>query len=416
MKNIIADINDKIGFACLPDTTRQFILTHFNFLLFTTIPGVFLNTFFYNQDGKISTVAMFTAISSFTLAVVMHFASVVSIKTSSSTVIRIGVALYNVFFIFLLLFRENAADNVILLSLLNGIANGFYWQGYNELARNLTTEGNLDKTLSLLGLVTSVVNLLIPMVSGGVIMSFPTKGIGYTVIFVISFLFSVYTTYISFKLEKQKSSIKSNIPGMLKFMFTDKTAMLTCAAEFARGIRNSSFPLFLSIIFYRQVMNEGILGINTTLSGLVAIVSFLAASKILRPENRVKYIYIASFLSIVLFLPLFISTSPAILFILTLVNALVGAFIDNPSIGIFFTIFRGLNNGVSFAQLMSGRELFLALGRATGLFILAIFSQSDFLLAVFALIANAALLINIALYSCAYKMYKKKQSICEVKQ
>lgn len=336
----------------------------------------------------------------------MHFASVVSIKTSSSTVIRIGVALYNVFFIFLLLFRENAAENVILLSIINAVANGFYWQGYNELARTLTTEGNFDKTISLLGMVNSVVNLLIPMISGGVIISCPTKGIGYTVIFVLSFLFSVFTMYISFKLEKQKSNETSNITGMYKFIFTDKIAFITCIAEFTRGIRNNSFPLFLSIIFYRQVMNEGLLGINTTLSGLVAIVSFLVASKILRPENRVKYIYLASFLSIALFLPLFISTSPVILFILTLVNALVSAFIDNPSIGIFYTVFRDLKNGVSFAQLMSGRELFFGLGRATGLFILVVFSQSNFLLALFALIANAALLINIALYSYAYKIFK----------
>lgn len=404
----IVALNDRIGFSTLPKATQKYILTHFNFLLFTTIPGVFLNTFFYNQDGKISTVAIFTAITSFGLAVVMHLASIVSIKTSSSTVIRIGVALYNVFFIFLLLFRDHAAENVILLSIINAVANGFYWQGYNELARTLTTEGNFDKTISLLGMVTSVVNLIIPMISGSIIMSCPTKDIGYTVIFVLSFLFSLFTTYISFKLQKQKSNETSNIPGMYKFIFTDKTAALTCAAEFTRGIRNSSFPIFLSIIFYRQVMNEGLLGINTTLSGLVAIISFLAASKILRPSNRVKYIYIASFLSIALFLPLFISASPVVLFILTLVNALVSAFIDNPSIGIFYTIFRDLKDKVSFAQLMSGRELFFGLGRAAGLFILVAFSQSDFLLALFALIANSALLINIFLYSYAYKIFKRK--------
>ena len=155
-----------LGLTDIPKKTQKFIFTHFNFVLFTTIPGVFINTFFFRQDGRISTVAIYNGVACFGSAVVMHLSSQISLKKSPVFVLRIGVAFFNIFYIALLLLQNNAAKYMLLLGVLNAVASGFYWQGYNEMVKLCTNESIFDRTVSLIGLSSAVVTLVVPIVSG----------------------------------------------------------------------------------------------------------------------------------------------------------------------------------------------------------------------------------------------------------
>jgi MFS transporter, YQGE family, putative transporter len=385
------------GLAEIPAATKKFIFTHFNFLLFTTIPGVFINTFFFNQDGKISTVSIYTAITCFGMALVMHISSQISLKKSPAYVLRLGVAIFNIFYITLLLLQSNAAKFMILLGILNAIASGFYWQGYNEMMKLCTSEGIFDKTVSLIGLAGAVVTLVIPLISGLIITYCPGQ-IGYTIIFAISFVFSLYTTYLTTQLEKSKIAGKSNLKGVYRYIFTNKSVLAANFAELMRGIRNSAFPLFLTIIFYKLVSNEALLGVNNMLCGLASILSYIIAGRVLRPGNRLKSILTACLISIVLFLPMFYSMNPAVIFVLAIVNACICAFIDNPAIAFFYSLFEKPIDGITFSQIMSVREIFFATGRAIGLVLLIIFSRSNLMLAIFVLLLNISIIFSWALF------------------
>lgn len=379
-----------IGLIGIPTDTRRFIFTHFNFLLFTTIPGVFINTFFFRQDGRISTIAVYNSIVCFGTAMCMHLSSRISLKKSPAFVMRIGIAIYNVFYIVLLLLQHDAAHYTVLLGLLNAVASGFYWQGYNEMVKLCTEEGNLDRTVSLIGLANSVVTLVIPLFSGLVITYCPGMT-GYTIIFVLSFISSLYTTYLSTKLENKKIHGVSNIPAVYRYIFTHRRVLAGDCAELLRGIRNSAFPIFLSIIFFKFVTNEALLGVNNMLCGVVSIVAYIAAGKVVRPGNRLKSLLYATLITVVIFLPLFFVMNAAAVFVLAIVNAFVCAFIDNPAFAVFYALFDEPAEGITFSQIMATHEVFFATGRVIGFVLLTVLSATSFMLASFVLIENVSL-------------------------
>lgn len=392
-----------IGLLELPRKTKQFIFTHFNFLLFTTIPGVFINTFFFRQDGKISTVAIYNAVCVFGLALVMQFSSQISLKKSPVFVLRIGVALFNIFYICLLVFQKDAVRYMLLLAVINAIASGFYWQGYNELVKLFTSEDIFDRTVSLIGFSSAVVTLFIPMFSGLVI-TYCGNGLGYFVIFAVAFVFSLYTTYLTTRIGKAKINGKSNLAGTYHYIFEHKNVLCVCLAELLRGIKNTAFPLFLNIIFFKFVTNESFLGINNMLCGLASILSYAIAGKIIRPNNRLKNILVASAVSTVMFLPLFFIMNSAAVFVLAIVNAFICAFIDNPAIGVFYGTFENSFGGITFSQLMAAREVFFAVGRVAGCVLLIVFSGSFLMLAVFSLIANLSTVVTWAFLHLSFKL------------
>ena len=394
------------GLMEIPKNTKKFILTHFNFLLFTTIPGVFINTFFFRQDGKISTVAIYNAIMVFGLSLVMHISSKISLKKSPVFVLRIGVAVFNVFYITLLLLQNNAARFMPLLGILNAIACGFYWQGYNELVKLCTDENTFDRTVSLIGLSNAVVTLVVPILSGLLITYCPGQ-LGYSLIFALSFISSLYTTYLTTRIDKVKITGQSNIPGAYRYIFTNKRVMYATFGEVMRGIKNMAFPLFLNIIFFKLVSNEAILGVNNMLCGFASIISFIIAGKLIRPGNRLKCILTSSLISIVLYLPLFFYMNSALIFILAIVNAFISAYIDNPAIAIFYALFEKPVEGIAFSQIMAAREVFFAVGRVIGLVLLIIMAQSTFTLALFAFILNFSTALTWVFYRAAAKENNK---------
>lgn len=396
-ERITALLEYRTGLIDIPTLTQKFIATHFSFLLFTTIPGVFINTFFFRQDGKISTVALYNAISVFGLAIVMQLSSQISLKKSPVFILRIGVVLYNIFYIILLLLQGNAVKYTVLLGILSALANGFYWQSYNELVKITTSEKIFDRVVSLMGMVSSFVNLVVPLISGIIISTFGGQ-LGYNIIFAISFLFSLCTTFLATKLGDVKIVGVSNLSGTYRYVFSSKKIFGIFAAEFFRGIKNTAYPLFLNIIFFKMITNEAILGLNTTLCGLTAIFSFILAGRIIRPRNRLQCVLISSVISTIVSIPLLVYMKPLVLFILSIANALVAAFLDNPSVGIFYTAFEKPIDGISFSQLLSTREVFFGAGRVVGLTMLVLLSRSSFMFAVFALIVNASTLLTWLLY------------------
>lgn len=376
-----------LGLCNVPANTKKFLITHFYFLLYTTIPGVFINTFFYRQDGRLSTVSIYNAIVAFGLALVMQVSSKISLKKSPVFIIRIGVVLFNVFYILLLLLQNQAVKYMPLLGVVNAIANGFYWQGYNELIKLCTSENIFDRIVSIVGLSNAAITLLVPIISGCLI-TYIGGYLGYTIIFCISFLFSIYTTYLSTQIGNIKIAGASNLAGVYRNVFTNKISFKVYMAEFFRGIKFTAFPLLLTIIFFKFITNESILGINNMLCGLTSMVSYFIAGKIINQKNRSKSLLLATVVSLLCSLPMFFIINSAYVFILAIINTCAASYIDNPATAIFYYAHDKLKDGINFPQVMASREVFFASGKVVGLILIIVSSNNLFQLAVAAFILN----------------------------
>lgn len=409
MRRWAASLGSQLGLRQIPLNTRRFILTHFMCLLSTTIPGVFINTFFFRQDGKMLTIALFNAVTVFGMALVMQLSSHISLKKSPVFVLRIGIVFFNLFYILLLLLQNQAVRYMPLLAAFNALANGFYWQGYNELMKLCTTEEILDRTVSLMGLAGAVITLIVPVLSGLLITGAGARW-GYFIIFCLSFGFSLYTAFLSTRIDRVKFLAESDLGAVYRRIFSNRRMFLCYLAELFRGVRNTALPVLYSIVFFKLVTNEAVLGVNNMACGLLAVASFVIAGKVVRGSNRMRFILLATVLSALFSVPFFFSMNPVSLFALSMVNAFLTTYIDNPGIALFYSAFGETSGRVNFAQIMASHEVFYAVGRVAGLSVLVALSGSFKMLALAVLLLNLTPLLTWALYGFALRLPPEAES------
>ena len=365
-----------LGLYELPEGNRRFLFAHLNFILFMTIPGVFINTFFFRQDGRVSTVVVYNAICCFGAAVFMQLSSYIAIRKSPLLVLRAGIVLYNLFYFTLLALQNHAVHFMPLLGVMNAMASGFYWQGYNILLRSFTNDDNFNRTLSLIGISNAAVSFLVPMLSGFIITRLGSR-LGYSAVFVLSFSVSVYTAYLSTRIPPVRLEVKPRLVFTYQQIFRIRSWRRMFYSEFFRGVRDQSFPLFLSIIFFKLIENESILGLNTMVCSMAAIASFYFSGRIIRPGNRIRCISVSTVILTAVFALMFWRFSAGILFFLSVCNALLATYISNPWIGAFYAHYQELPQDINFSQLMAAHEIFFALGRLVGFGLLIVFTLSS---------------------------------------
>jgi YQGE family putative transporter len=400
----------KLGIDEISSGNKRFLFTHFNYILFTTLPGIFINTFFFRQDGRLSTVVIYNAIACFGSAMLMQLSSYISIKKSPVFIMRIGIVIYNLFYLTLLLLQKRAVYYMPLFGLMGAMAGSFYWSSYYTLLHHMTDGSeSINRSLALVGISGSIVSLIIPVASGFIITNF--KGsLGYSIIFLLSFIFSLFTTYLSTRIPYIKLNAQSNLKRAYITVFKTKSWLYIMLCEFVRGIRDMAYPIFLSMVFFKLLENEAILGINSMLCSVVAMISFYFAGKIIKPNNYIKCITIATSVLIITSLIVTIKIGPITIFAVSLINALLWTYIANPSMGAFYSKFDKLEGEINFTQLIAVHEVFFATGRVLGLAFIVFISFKTNLLFLALVVLNLTGFFGGFFLKMSYRAQKKEET------
>ncbi|NJP39525.1 MFS transporter [Oscillospiraceae bacterium HV4-5-C5C] len=402
LKALGSHIGMRLGLATLPAGHRSFIKEHLFFLLFAAIPGTFVNTFFFRQSGTVATAAIYNALACFGSALVMHFSSFVVIKKNPAFLMRVGVMLYNLFYLALIIGREQAAAYMPLYALGAAVAGGFYWQGYNLLMQSAASPEIVNHTVSLFGMGSAVISLVIPVLTGNLI-SHMQGMTGYTVVFFLAFVVSLYTLNLARRIPVSHQSTSHNLIKAYHYTFTHKSWLLVMLSETFRGMRETSFPLFLSLIFFRYVNNELLLGISTMCSGMAALLANDLTRRKIRADNRLRWVFRACLMITAGFLLLFLNNSGGLIFGLSVFYSFMIPFVANPSVGIMYNTLQRSRSDINFGQTMAIHELFLATGRVLGLMILLQLSHSE------TLYAWGFLLLNLTGFIAAWLLHQSSR-------
>ncbi|WP_339059989.1 MFS transporter [Tepidibacillus marianensis] len=80
--------------------------------------------------------------------------------------LRMGVAILTLFYLIVLALGSNSIHHFILLGILLGIGQGFYWFSFNNLYFEITSPHNRDIFNGMNGLFTSAAGIIAPFLSG----------------------------------------------------------------------------------------------------------------------------------------------------------------------------------------------------------------------------------------------------------
>lgn len=347
----------------------KFLLVHICFMIFTRLPGVFINTLLLGQSDDINIVLFYNLTYFIADALSMIVAAQVLHRTNSSVTAVIGIICYNVLFFTVILLNENASHYYILLGMLIGLADGFYWVSYGTLLSDSTNFNNRDSGLAIISLGVSLVNMIVPLVSGFLISCI--GGIkGYLTVFAIALVISLITSVLAFRLPKKQKDKRESVQyrKTLNIIWRQKELFFSLLGQGCKGIREGAFSFILSLVLFQLVKSELLIGVNSFLTAILSIISFMILSRILTVNNRKRYMLRSVIILSVAAGLSAITTNPILIIVYSCINALFCGFLENSCYATFLDAIQKVPQIEQIKpEIFAVNETVLIVGRIIGL-------------------------------------------------
>lgn len=108
--------------------------------------------------------------------------------------------------------------------------------------------------------------------------------------FGLAFFIGLITSVGAIRLPNpKKDMVRVNHKQAFQFVLHHKVLLFSMLSEGCKGIREGAFGFILTILLYRLIKSEMLVGFNTFLSSAASILSFLIISKKIVSTNRIKY-------------------------------------------------------------------------------------------------------------------------------
>lgn len=364
-----------IGGETLGKDFYKLLAVHTFFLIFTRLPGIFINTLLLGQTQELTVVLTYNAAFFLSGALFMTVAAQVLHRTNPGVTVIIGLVSYNILYLSLMLLGDNASDYYIFLGIFTGFADAFYWISYGQLLSDATSIGNQDSGLSIISIFGSIVNLLIPLISGALI-SFIGGIRGYVTIFALAFIISLGTAALSFRLPKNKRPAEGKVDYRKSLGIVGKNQKLlySLLGQGMKGVREGAFTFILNIVLFQLVSSELLVGVNTFLSAIAAIISFMIISRVMNVYNRINFMGLSVIALTVIFGIGIFQISPVMIVVFSVLNAFFAAFLENPCYATFLAMLQLVPEADAHRpEMLSINESFLVIGRLLGLGIIVLF-------------------------------------------
>lgn len=363
------------------------IVQGLNFLSFN-MGNVFISLFLINTSESFIGALFYNLFISITILLSFFVLSPIC-KNHKRIGIQLGNGLTCLLYVVILLLGKRASDFVWILGIISGFGQGFFWLSTNILVIDLTEYDNRKQYNSVIGMITSLSNMIGPLFASVVVAAF--SGLkGYKVLFSIIFCIMVLSIILCFRIKvrgerQEKFSLKK------AYKNTDmKSFKIIKRISWKTSFRDGVLVFLFSILIYEITRSELLLG---RLSAFRTIISLIVYNIVGRVKVRINYIYkVGTLLQIVsvLILTIFMENIYSIILFLAIYGVAIPLF--NIAYGVI------IQDAMEFAdkdekyvcELSCVKELWIGIGRITGIaitIILYYFAKGFSLLWIYGIVA-----------------------------
>lgn len=370
-------IINTLGFDQMGEKYQRLALNYVFLIFYTTLEGVFVNTLLYKISPSMTGVIIYRAITYVAAAITMHLAAYISQKKSPLVVIRMGGMFFLLMYVVLFAGFNHMDKLSYVVAVLSGTGGAFYWTAHNIFVADYTTKHNRDLGISLLGVIQGIITLICPVISGFVIGRLPGD-LGYRIMFGIGMAAVGAQIWVQLKLhpvpQKQHTS---QIRLAFRLLREKLSYKLMMGYEFIRGIRDGTFAFILNMLLFEIITDEALVGINTFLTGIMAIIGSWVYGRLVRSRTRARYTVISTTVLLGVCASLFLKMSAPTVMIYTAVNAFLQLFILNSYNNTTFDVLgEDELTRKSMGEMLAIREAALAGGRILGLSVMMAFPDT----------------------------------------
>ena len=359
--------------------TWRYMLLRIVFTAGCVILNLFISTFLLKSYGSSSgELIAYNIIMRTVQPFGMFVALVLTRKFAPKLTQGMGLLLFLLSLVLLCVFGDGVSGLYPLFAVLLGIADAFFY-GVNTMQMlTFTKDENRDRFNGILGLVTGIISLILPVLSGYIIQYYPDFT-GYRLIFGfaavcigVSFMF---TMGLDIPMPKKTTGIGST----LKRIMGNKNCMRCILANAFAHCRAGVLGTFLTILVYNLISNEAVIGLRSSLSSIASLASVTLYGLFIRSSNRTKGSVVAMIVALLPCVWMLVEVNVVVLMVFTVAYSFAGTFMDTPTSFTYFKSVETLNlHGDAGAAVQLAADIFVAIASVSGFVLLAVVPRTNY--------------------------------------
>jgi len=330
------------------------------FTLAVGLSNVFVNIFLWKKSNDFILIAKYNLMSYIFIPIVFILAGWISKKKNGIWSLRMGISSFIIFFISILLFKDNITEYIYHLGILFGIAAGFYWLAFHVLSFDFTHTGNRDTFNGINGSIIGVASAIAPF-SAAYIIAISKGNTGYTVVFTISLILFVFLILISLLLKSNHYGENLEFSEIISSNDTEWSNLRKSTV--AWGLRDVVILFLISVLIYKTTGSEMALGKLSLFSYMISAAAYMFEQKVIKPKRRFFSIHLGAIFMFISVIGLVININYIFLLIYVIVDAVFMPFFTVPMSSATFNILNHNHKESLRVEYIINREIVLNIGR-----------------------------------------------------
>jgi len=349
----------------LAKDARLLLTTNTLFTLAIALSNTFVNVYLWKLEKDYILIGWFNFSHYFAIMLTYILAGKMAKKIDRTFILRLGVGVLAVFYLIVLLLGERTTDFYVLLGLILGVGQGFFWFSYDILYFEITEPENRDIFNGWNGLLTSLAGIIAPFLSGW-FLARKTGVTGYKTVFFISLIIFVLAVIISLFFYKRKSTGRYRLNVAVSQAFQKSNWRYIVLGMMAQGGREGIIVFLIGILIYISTKSEFMLGSYTMIISAVSLVTYYVVGRFIKKNWRKHSMMVGTIMMGVAVVPMFLNINYTTLLIYGIGTSIFAPLYFIPLTSMIFDVI-GLNEKTASLreEYIVVYDLGLNLGRLT---------------------------------------------------
>lgn len=256
--------------------------------ILTNFVDVFLVLYFINvSNNNILPLGIYKLVAMVTVWLVIFLSRNYCKSKNRIWLMRIGIVMYFIYFLSIILLKEQVVNYIYLIGLLYGLEEGFYYSVYNTIESDGIENKDREKYLGTYNGCKNIVSIIFPLFFGSLIQN---SGFINTIIFVLIIVALEIMMSIILKDNNIPKGNKTNLKEFKNVMKEHPELKSIIRTNICSGLTYSEGALsYVITIYIIKVFSESVsLGIFTSIFSVISIIIGFLFVKVIKPKYYIK--------------------------------------------------------------------------------------------------------------------------------
>ncbi len=268
--------------------------------ILTNFVDVFLVLYFISvSNNNILPLGIYKLVAMTTVWIVIFLVRNICKSKNRVWLMRIGMVIYFLYFLTIILLKEQVVNYIYIIGLLYGLEEGFYYSVYNTIESDGIENENREKYLGMYNGLKNIISTIFPLFFGSLIQS---SGFINTITLVLVIV--VLQIILSIVLDDNNipKGNKTNLKEFKEAMKEHPELKSVIGNQICSGLTYSEGALsYVITIYIIKIFSESIsLGIFTSIFSFISVIIGFLFVKVIKPKYYIKLLCLTLPITVIL--------------------------------------------------------------------------------------------------------------------